>query len=161
MKAILFPLLTICQYKKKSLLDFHYWILSTPAWEHSPRIKEQMAHIMGVPKQLKQLPTLQTSWCSYTRDLHTVTVEPKTPQRAPGLLTALHCPMQRHQLTLLGLPCCCRLSWHKLPAQLSSLGKGCTASSSNSCPGGHPAAAPENYKSFQSFQPEEPRPWMT
>lgn len=62
MKAILFPLLTICQYKKKSLLDFHYWILSTPAWEHSPRIKEQMAHIMGVPKQLKQLPTLQTSF---------------------------------------------------------------------------------------------------
>lgn len=62
MKAILFPLLTICQNKKKSLLDIHYWILSTPAWEHCLRIKEQMADILEVPNQLKQLPTLQISF---------------------------------------------------------------------------------------------------
>lgn len=62
MKAILFLLLPACQSKKKSLLDFYYWILSTPAWEYCLRIKEQMADIMEVPNQLKQLPTLQISF---------------------------------------------------------------------------------------------------
>lgn len=94
-RAILFPLLPVSQEKKtkktKTLLDFHYWILNTPAWEHCLKIKEQMADIMEVPKWLKQLPTALNKPCALTlprTDLHTVILEP--PKITPDHHTSLH-----------------------------------------------------------------------
>lgn len=61
-KAILFPLLPADQ--EESLLDFHSWILNTPARAHYLKIKEQMGDILEAPKRLKQLPATITRPCA-------------------------------------------------------------------------------------------------
>lgn len=127
MKAILFPLLPICQNKKKSLLDFHYWILSTPAWEHCLRIKEQMADIMEVSNQLKQLLTLQISFVlSHHRSAHCHSGAQDTSDSS----RTCHTPALPHTEAL------AHTASAAFPGTVTSSpwAKGCTGSSSNQSP---------------------------
>lgn len=131
MKAILFSLLPICQNKKKSLLDFHYWILSTPAWEHCLRIKEQMADIMEVPNQLKQLPALQISFVLlHHRSAHCLRQlrqlqASSHPCTAPSRGSSSHC---------CGYPASAAFPGTTTQHTSSPWARGCTGPSSNQLP---------------------------